>query len=126
MATATAFAVTQRLKLEPSPISQTRVSDVFHRLGDTTAQIRVRGSVLLLIGIVAIAERFGLETILGAFMAGVVLLALAVNKWRLTGFGNLDYRDTLRWVVPGATLTALGVQTMLSSFFVSILGLSRR
>ena len=29
MATATAFAVTQRLKLEPSPISQTRVSDVF-------------------------------------------------------------------------------------------------
>lgn len=29
MATATAFAVTQRLKLEPSPISQTRVSDTF-------------------------------------------------------------------------------------------------
>ena len=29
VATATAFAVTQRLKLEPSPISQTRVSDVF-------------------------------------------------------------------------------------------------
>jgi hypothetical protein len=28
-ATATAFAVTQRLKLEPSPISQTRVSDAF-------------------------------------------------------------------------------------------------
>src|SRR2546423_1992655 len=29
MATATAFAVTQRLKLEPSPISQTRVAKVF-------------------------------------------------------------------------------------------------
>jgi FlgD Ig-like domain len=29
VATATAFAVTQRLKLEPSPISQTRVSDTF-------------------------------------------------------------------------------------------------
>jgi FlgD Ig-like domain len=29
VATATAFAVTQRLKLEPSPISQTRVSGVF-------------------------------------------------------------------------------------------------
>src|SRR2546423_12339208 len=29
VATATAFAVTQRLKLEPSPISRTRVSDVF-------------------------------------------------------------------------------------------------
>jgi len=68
----------------------------------------------------------GLILALLTFLAGVVLLALAVNKWRLTGFGNLDYRDTLRWVVPGATLTALGVQTMLSSFFVSILGLSRR
>jgi glycosyltransferase involved in cell wall biosynthesis len=61
-----------------------------------------------------------------AFLAGVVLLALVVNKWRLTGFGSLDYRDTFRWVVPGATLTALGVQTMFSSFFVSILGMSRR
>lgn len=29
VATATAFAVTQRLKLEPSPISQTRVDEVF-------------------------------------------------------------------------------------------------
>jgi Kef-type K+ transport system membrane component KefB len=46
---------------------------VVDRLADTTAQIRVRGAVLLLIGIVALAERFGLETILGAFMAGVVL-----------------------------------------------------
>ena len=68
----------------------------------------------------------GVIVALVAVLAGVVLLALAVNKWRLTGFGNLDYRDTLRWVVPGATLTALGVQTVLSSFFVSILGLSRR
>jgi hypothetical protein len=68
----------------------------------------------------------GLILALLTFLAGVVLLTLAVNKWRLTGFGNLDYRNTLRWVVPGATLTALGVQTMLSSFFVSILGLSRR
>ncbi len=50
-----------------------RVTDVFERLADTTAQIRVRGAVLLLVGIVAVAERFGLETILGAFMAGVVL-----------------------------------------------------
>src|SRR6478735_5270581 len=29
VATATAFAVTQRLKLEPSPISRTRVSEAF-------------------------------------------------------------------------------------------------
>ncbi len=50
-----------------------RLSSVLLRLQDTTAQIRVRGAVLLLIGVVAVAERFGLETILGAFMAGVIL-----------------------------------------------------
>ena len=50
-----------------------RLSAVLVRLQDTTAQIRVRGAVLLLIGVVALAERFGLETILAAFLAGVVL-----------------------------------------------------
>jgi Kef-type K+ transport system membrane component KefB len=51
----------------------TALSGVLVRLQDTTAQIRVRGAVLLLIGLVGLAERFGLETILGAFMAGVIL-----------------------------------------------------
>jgi Kef-type K+ transport system membrane component KefB len=50
-----------------------RLSAVLLRLQDTTAQIRVRGAVLLLIAFVAVAARFGLETILGAFLAGVVL-----------------------------------------------------
>jgi hypothetical protein len=31
----------------------------------------------------------------------------------------------MRVVVPGATLTALGFQTLLSSFFMSVLGLKR-
>jgi Kef-type K+ transport system membrane component KefB len=43
------------------------------RLQDTTAQIRVRGAFLLLIGFVALAESLGLEVILGAFLAGAVL-----------------------------------------------------
>jgi Kef-type K+ transport system membrane component KefB len=43
------------------------------RLQDTTAEIRVRGAVVLLLGIVALAGAFGLEVILGAFMAGAVL-----------------------------------------------------
>jgi len=50
-----------------------RISAVLLRLQDTTAQIRVRGAVLLLIAFVALAANFGLETILGAFLAGVVL-----------------------------------------------------
>jgi Kef-type K+ transport system membrane component KefB len=46
------------------------------RLQDTTAQIRVRGAVVLLIGFAAIAEGLGLEAILGAFMAGAILSLL--------------------------------------------------
>jgi glycosyltransferase involved in cell wall biosynthesis len=60
-----------------------------------------------------------------ALLVGVTLLLLAVNQWRLAGFGHLDYAHTMRWVIPGATLTALGFQTVLSSFFVSILGMRR-
>jgi glycosyltransferase involved in cell wall biosynthesis len=61
-----------------------------------------------------------------AALAGIALLAVAVNQWRLAGFGELDYSRTMRWVIPGVTLTALGVQTVFSSFFLSILGLRRR
>lgn len=43
------------------------------RLQDTTAEIRVRGAVVLLVAFVALAEAFGLESILGAFLAGVVV-----------------------------------------------------
>ncbi len=49
------------------------ISAVVQRLQDTTAQIRVRGAVLLLVGFVAVAAHLGLETILGAFLAGAVL-----------------------------------------------------
>jgi glycosyltransferase involved in cell wall biosynthesis len=60
------------------------------------------------------------------FLVGLGLLIIAINQWRLTSFGHLDYAQTMRLVVPGATLTALGFQTILSSFFVSILGMRRR
>jgi len=43
------------------------------RLQDTTAQIRVRGVVLLVVGLVAVAEALGLEVILAAFIAGAIL-----------------------------------------------------
>jgi glycosyltransferase involved in cell wall biosynthesis len=62
----------------------------------------------------------------GAMLLGLTLLLAAVNEWRLVDFGHLEYAKTMRLVVPGVTLTALGFQTILSSFFVSILGLRRR
>jgi hypothetical protein len=75
VATATAFAVTQRLKLEPSPISQTRVDDVFSpvcRCASKTAKIdfslrkadQIRIAVRTAAGEVTVAE--------GAFPRGDV------------------------------------------------------
>ncbi len=50
-----------------------RIAAVLLRLQDTTAQIRVRGAFMLLVAFVALAAVLGLETILGAFIAGVIL-----------------------------------------------------
>ncbi|HSE95972.1 MAG TPA: glycosyltransferase family 2 protein [Methylomirabilota bacterium] len=61
-----------------------------------------------------------------ALGVGLALLLVAVDMWRQADFGRLDYARTMRWVIPGATLTALGFQTVLSGFFVSILGMKRR
>jgi len=53
--------------------SSKRLDMTLTRLQDTTAEIRVRGAVVLLVAFVALAEAFGLESILGAFMAGAVV-----------------------------------------------------
>jgi glycosyltransferase involved in cell wall biosynthesis len=63
---------------------------------------------------------------IAAMGVGVVLLGLAISEWMQADFGRLDYATTMRLVVPGVTLTALGFQTVLSSFFMSILGMNRR
>jgi glycosyltransferase involved in cell wall biosynthesis len=60
------------------------------------------------------------------FIGGLGLLAAAVNQWRVADFGTLDYAHTMRWVIPGVTLAALGAQSVFSSFFVSILGMARK
>ena len=58
-------------------------------------------------------------------LVGLAFLLVALNEWRLAGFGPLDYAHTMRRVIPGATLVALGVQVALSSFLVSLLGMQR-
>jgi len=75
-------------------------------------------------------EALSLERGLGfgsvALLAGVALLLAAVAQWQAAGFGRLDYAHTMRWVIPGVTLTALGFQTVLASFFVAVLGWYRK
>ncbi|MCG8450512.1 MAG: hypothetical protein MI725_13165, partial [Pirellulales bacterium] len=60
------------------------------------------------------------------FLAGTGLLVGAVSQWQAVRFGALDYATTMRWVIPGVTLAALGFQTIFSSFFVSILRMRRK
>src|SRR5262245_24807554 len=61
-----------------------------------------------------------------SLVIGLILLLIAINQWRVTHFVRLDYSYTMRWVVPGATLTALGFQTIWASFVISILRMRRR
>ena len=63
----------------------------------------------------------GVSTVLGLALLGIVLY-----RWNASGFGALDYPSTLRLTIPGVMFSCLGVQTVFSSFFASILGLRRR
>lgn len=60
-----------------------------------------------------------------ALVAGAALLGAAIFQWAQAGFGTLNYSQTMRWVIPGATLVALGSQTVLFSFFISMMGINR-
>ena len=66
-----------------------------------------RGLVLGLIG-----------TILGLALIGAV-----VEQWWASGLGNLNYASSMRRAIPGVTLTALGFQTVLASFMISLIAL---
>ncbi|MGH2976072.1 MAG: cation:proton antiporter, partial [Solirubrobacterales bacterium] len=76
------------------------------RLQDTTAQIRVRGAVVLLVGFAAIADKLGLESILGAFMAGAILSLLDRDQ----AMTHPDFRRKLE---------AIGFGVFIPVFFVT-------
>jgi Kef-type K+ transport system membrane component KefB len=84
----------------------TVVSGVLRRLQDTSAQIRVRGAFVLLIGMVALAEQLGLELILGAFAAGAIL-------------NHLDMDNEMTHPEFRAKLTAVGFGVFIPVFFVA-------
>jgi hypothetical protein len=56
-------------------------------------------------------------------LGGLALLAHAICLWADAGFGPLSYSENMRRVTPVATLVLLGVQTIFSGFFISVLGL---
>ena len=66
--------------------------------------------------------------IVGALLilAGAGAWLLGLEYWRIRQFGPLDPEKTLRIVIPGVVCFTLGFQVVLSSFFLSVLGMSRR
>ena len=62
----------------------------------------------------------------GIALAGCAILLSAVVRWQQAGFGALDYSATMKWVIPGATMAAIGVQTVFFSFLVSMTGIGRK
>ena len=56
---------------------------------------------------------------------GVACIGWVAWSWAQSGFGPLEYARTLRWVIPGAGLIALGVQCVASSFLMSVLRMAR-
>lgn len=83
-----------------------RITGTLTRLQDTTAQIRVRGAVVLLVAFAAFAERFGLEAILGAFIAGMLL-------------GVVDRDTKMTHPLLGVKLEAIGFGFLIPVYFVT-------
>jgi Kef-type K+ transport system membrane component KefB len=84
-----------------------RVAEDLLRLQDSSAQIRVRAAIVLMIAFVALAEGLGLEVILGSFAAGA-LLALLDRDQRVT---HPDFRTKLE---------AMGFGFFIPVFFVTV------
>jgi hypothetical protein len=74
--------------------------------------------------VVTLEVGLAIGAVLGA--SGLALISVVFARWARADYGGLPYDETMRWMIPGATLLALGAQAALSSFFLSILGLKRR
>jgi len=102
-----------------------RVSATLLRLQDTTAEIRIRGAFLLLALFAVLADRLGLEAILGAFLAGAIL-KLVDRDQMLT---HPLFRQKLEAVGYGVFVpvffVATGVRFDLNTLFASATNLAR-
>ena len=102
-----------------------RISAALLRLQDTTAEIRIRGSFLLLALFVVLAERLGLEAILGAFLAGAIV-KLVDRDQTMT---HPQFRQKLEAVGYGVFVpiffVATGVRFDLTALFANATNLAR-
>jgi hypothetical protein len=73
-----------------------------------------------------ITVEHGLVFGLTAAGLGLVLIAAVIFQWWRKDFGRLDYPVTMRLVVPGVTLVALGFQTAMAALMAGVLKMHRR
>jgi Kef-type K+ transport system membrane component KefB len=102
-----------------------RISATLLRLQDTTAEIRVRASFLLLTLFAVLAERLGLEAILGAFLAGAIVKLVDRDQ----AMTHPEFRRKLEAVGYGVFVpvffVATGVRFDLNGLFASATNLAR-
>ena len=65
----------------------------------------------------------GIVAGLAILISGVAMLLYALWVWKQADYGSLDYSQNLRRLIPATTLIVLAIQTISSSFFMSVLGL---
>jgi hypothetical protein len=80
-----------------------------------------------------LSRLFDYVTLEAGLMVGGTLIVIgllasiyALSAWRAASFGPLDPIRELRVVIPAATSLTLGCEIVLTSFFLSVLGLKRR
>jgi Kef-type K+ transport system membrane component KefB len=102
-----------------------RISAALLRLQDTTAEIRIRASFLLLAVFVVLAEQLGLEAILGAFLAGAIVKLVDRDEMMT----HPQFRQKLEAVGYGVFVpvffVATGVKFELNALFGSATNLAR-
>jgi len=76
------------------------------RMDDTTSQLRVRAAFVLLLLFASLVDRFGVDAVLGAFVAGVVLRAA-------------DRDDEAAWEHYMVKLNAIGYGFLVPVFFIA-------
>ncbi len=74
----------------------------------------------------ALTVEKGLVLGLVLLFTGFILVSGVLAEWWQSGFGELDYPYTMRWVIPGVTFAALGFQTMMASLMAGVLKMQRR
>src|SRR5436309_8140234 len=102
-----------------------RVSQTLLRLQDTTAEIRVRGAFLLLALFVVLASRFGLEAILGAFLAGATLKLVDRDEMMTHAFFHRKLEAAGFGVFVPFFFVSTGIKLDVSSLFHSGSALAR-